>query len=845
MPTFSDVLAQDPYFSVKIAEDLNPIVKLRISRLSQLITNPELIKEYRSPGSATVAAAGTAQSSSSAATAPVKLTDEGLPIRPGQPVCQHYIKHGWCLFKQDCWYSHPPTKWEPANTADTSNLVESYMEPGVMLRNGVYPVRPGRPACAFYLKNGWCLYKAKCRNDHPVLKGAEAAAVASRGSVTSPVQDMPASPLVKQPPTQLVLSVVIDSIWPPRASKENCIKGQLAKHILETQFRPEDAMDPGKAYEVSMAAAGIHLSQWWPTQSLYDPMTKPYRSLADVVKDDPYYRLGRNNQQLSLMFGGLLPAGGYAAAEKLSHMADAVWPPASGRETWLRGKLAKWLITAGFSGENGAVLRKVLTVSPDAATVFRIDMAQAGEYLRRCWEMQEHPYDSSSPPWTQFKPLIAGDRFLYIEAAPGRTGVTHISIDLADMLQSFRTITRAARSSAASEPSQASSSTRVGGAGPSGSAGGASSSSNTAAGDDMMNLQDEEDDALDELVSNTWPALPTPAAASSSSTPVSRAGSSTAAQQRQLSRGESIGGSRPTSATASSIGDPVAEAEADLAALQALTHEPPANMQWWWPEGRPEHPGWAWTEVAIRLVDSAGDGAFLQLAEMTQHLEISPMISMGCAVYKQHPHLLQFFAPHVSLSGLEMPSTVYLIDIMKTGPGVKQVLELIRPVLSSSECVKITHGSKLWSGQLDKSYGLSLKSYFDTQQANFVWNCLRHAAGRAPNMTGGTLKSTESASMSALMRNHDFHHPVRHTQAAQEQPRCVFDNLVAYCRRDAASARDSIVHRLGQGRLVSASTTRAFLVPVRALSCLLIACITTHNDALGSMRAVVNVGDKL
>lgn len=57
-----------------------------------------------------------------------------------------------------------------------------------MLRDGVYPMRPNRPTCGFYLKNGWCLFKAKCRNDHPVLKGADAAAAANRGNTISPIQ---------------------------------------------------------------------------------------------------------------------------------------------------------------------------------------------------------------------------------------------------------------------------------------------------------------------------------------------------------------------------------------------------------------------------------------------------------------------------------------------------------------------------------------------------------------------------------------------------------------------------------------------------------------------------------
>jgi hypothetical protein len=37
----------------------------------------------------------------------VQLNSEGLPLRPGVGNCQHYMKHGWCLFKQDCWFHHP------------------------------------------------------------------------------------------------------------------------------------------------------------------------------------------------------------------------------------------------------------------------------------------------------------------------------------------------------------------------------------------------------------------------------------------------------------------------------------------------------------------------------------------------------------------------------------------------------------------------------------------------------------------------------------------------------------------------------------------------------------------
>lgn len=48
-----------------------------------------------------------------------------------------------------------------------------------------------------------------------------------------------------------------------------------------------------------------------------------------------------------------------AASRSLSGVADTVWPPNSGKDAWLRGSLAKWLLQAGFEGNNGEVLRQV------------------------------------------------------------------------------------------------------------------------------------------------------------------------------------------------------------------------------------------------------------------------------------------------------------------------------------------------------------------------------------------------------------------------------------------------------------------------------------------------------
>jgi hypothetical protein len=67
----------------------------------------------------------------------VTLTDDGLPIRPGQRPCKHYMKFSWCLFKQDCWYSHPPNKDTTKRSSSKAGaagrnppLFESELEPG-------------------------------------------------------------------------------------------------------------------------------------------------------------------------------------------------------------------------------------------------------------------------------------------------------------------------------------------------------------------------------------------------------------------------------------------------------------------------------------------------------------------------------------------------------------------------------------------------------------------------------------------------------------------------------------------------------------------------------------------
>uniref|UniRef100_A0A383V885 C3H1-type domain-containing protein n=1 Tax=Tetradesmus obliquus TaxID=3088 RepID=A0A383V885_TETOB len=951
-PPLGVFLAEDPYFILKDMGGSHLHVQLRVSRLAQLIGNAELISQYRNsasssgPGSSssssssTSAAAGSSSSSAAAGgrQGRVQMNSEGLPLRPGVAPCQHYLKHGWCIFKQDCWYNHPERpgkrKAAPASPANPQQqrtfFTESHLEPGVMLRNGVNPVRPGVRPCQHYLRQGWCVFKAKCRNDHPDLTDAagSSSSSAARAAAASPQpQDGPEESLVRQPPQQLLLGLLIDSLWPPRASKDNYVKGQIARHIIVTLASPGDVTQENKTFDIGGAGVGNFVNRWWPSQSLYDPAaSKPYASLKALLGGDPYFRvwMAGNVPMVTLLYGKLIEDGGDAAAERLAAMADAVWLPtagkevwlhgclakwlhagfkgcnesrkvvpmthaaaaaaaaATGKEVWLRGCLAKWLLNAGFKGRNETrkmlpmnhaaaavavavaagnevwlrgclakwllhagfkgrdetrkvlpltlaasiaaaaaptacvgkevwlrgclakwllnagfkghnegrkVLPRVLAEGPEQPTVFCMDMAQAGEYLLRCWRHEPHPYDAESAPWSQLKPLIAGDRFLYIEQNPrgdrflyieqnprGAAGSQHVTLDVADLLTNFAAAARAARRA------------QHGG----GSYGG------VPAGEGVINVEDDDSDDDDITELSLLGTAAWAAAAGQISARSSSSGSSsnlTSPQQRQQQQQRPASAASPASrgVVSPAGGGPadVASAAADLAALEAMHYEPPDNMQWWWPEHKPEKHNCCWTEIAIRLLDPAAEEFELQLAEMVQHLEISAVLGMACATYKSHPHLLQFFAPHAAIGGLEMPSAVYLLDVMRPGRRVAEVLDLVGPVLASQQNTKVCHGSKLWSGQLEKAYNIRLVNYFDTQQAHHVYNVLRHEAGRSPLLNGAALKATAEVSLSALLRTHDLYHPVRHTESGKEavklwQDRPLSAELVTCAAADVA-----------------------------------------------------------
>lgn len=173
-----------------------------------------------------------------------------------------------------------------------------------------------------------------------------------------------------------------------------------------------------------------------------------------------------------------------------------------------------------------------------------------GEYLRRCWATLSHPYDSSSQPWVQFKPLIADDRFFYIERAPSRPNSQHVTLDLLDMLRQLPRLAHGSFKAARQQAGSANGTAAANGAGPSSShAGSAGASSSRGAGGssasrDVLEVDDEE-----EGVANPLGVM-------------LQASSAAAAAVQGGSAGE---GSE----------DPVDALQADIAALEALSYAPP------------------------------------------------------------------------------------------------------------------------------------------------------------------------------------------------------------------------------------------------------------------------------
>jgi len=80
---------------------------------------------------------------------PSKPGEPLFPVRPDEPVCSYYMKHGTCKFGQTCKFNHPP-------------------QPKQAIVGDALPQQPDEPDCIYFLRNGRCKYGPTCKYHHPL-----------------------------------------------------------------------------------------------------------------------------------------------------------------------------------------------------------------------------------------------------------------------------------------------------------------------------------------------------------------------------------------------------------------------------------------------------------------------------------------------------------------------------------------------------------------------------------------------------------------------------------------------------------------------------------------------------
>jgi hypothetical protein len=120
-------------------------------------------------------------------TAPMDPNEPLFPVRPNEPMCQYYMKHGTCKFGQACRFHHPPQAQMKTlspgngNSGLLVNMGHNNEVPHQLVLNPVatdgngnlimlqfLPQRPEEPDCIYFLKNGRCKYGGSCRYHHPI-----------------------------------------------------------------------------------------------------------------------------------------------------------------------------------------------------------------------------------------------------------------------------------------------------------------------------------------------------------------------------------------------------------------------------------------------------------------------------------------------------------------------------------------------------------------------------------------------------------------------------------------------------------------------------------------------------
>lgn len=80
--------------------------------------------------------------------------EQHLPLRENAPVCDFYLKAGWCRYASKCRYSHPPEIMD-------QHRPKSYNSLG-------FPLRENVGDCHYFLQSrGRCKFGSTCKYNHP------------------------------------------------------------------------------------------------------------------------------------------------------------------------------------------------------------------------------------------------------------------------------------------------------------------------------------------------------------------------------------------------------------------------------------------------------------------------------------------------------------------------------------------------------------------------------------------------------------------------------------------------------------------------------------------------------
>mmetsp|Transcript_37130 Transcript_37130/g.78757 ORF Transcript_37130/g.78757 Transcript_37130/m.78757 type:complete len:545 (+) Transcript_37130:128-1762(+) len=117
------------------------------------------------------------------------VNSAGYPLNPGSPDCAFYMKTGQCKFASTCKFNHPEgLATQVAGAPVTAPGAYQSGSGGKTLNSAGYPLAPGVEDCQHFLKTGTCKYSSSCKYNHP------------EGYATQIAQAPVASPSAAAPP---------------------------------------------------------------------------------------------------------------------------------------------------------------------------------------------------------------------------------------------------------------------------------------------------------------------------------------------------------------------------------------------------------------------------------------------------------------------------------------------------------------------------------------------------------------------------------------------------------------------------------------------------------------------